>query len=100
MNIQTLFTTPFRRSIATGAASAALLGFAALSLAKATIPEATVNYPDLDLIRPARYALSPHPRHDQTSMLPGVATDRRGNTAGCVHRRGRLMCRKRSTGQR
>jgi UrcA family protein len=54
MNTQTPITTHLRRSIATGAAAAALFGFATLSLARSDdLLKETVNYADLDVSQPA-----------------------------------------------
>jgi UrcA family protein len=59
MNTQTSVTTYFRRSLATGAAAAALFGFATLSLARSDddLPKVTVNYADLDVSHPAGAAV-------------------------------------------
>ena len=98
MNTQTPITTHFRRSIATGAAAAALFGFASLSLARSDdLLKETVNYADLDDPAGRRScALPPHPRRGQTSMFASrIARDRGSNTAECMDRRGRFGCRTR-----
>ena len=59
MNTQTPVTTHVRRSLATGAAAAALFGFATLSLARSDndVLKVTVHYADLDVSQPAGAAV-------------------------------------------
>jgi UrcA family protein len=59
MNTQTPATTHLRRSLAAGAAAAALFSFATLSLARSDddFSKVTVSYADLDLSHPAGAAV-------------------------------------------